>query len=86
MAVAVLSFAVRVWWSFVLCLLLILCLSLCLVSSFFSTCTSRLAPIVCALPATLKFFVVATRLFFVFCVCPKFCDLAKQQRKVSLGV
>ena len=31
--------------------------------------------------ATLNFVAVATLLFFFFCVCPKFCDLAKQRRK-----
>ena len=28
-----------------------------------------------------EFFVVTARLFLVFCVCPKFYDLAKQRRK-----
>ena len=36
--------------------------------------------------ATLSFFAVATLLFFVFCECPKFCDLAKQRRKIFGGV
>ena len=36
--------------------------------------------------ATLSFFAVATILFFVFCECPKFCDLAKQRRKICGGV
>ena len=36
--------------------------------------------------ATLNFVAVATLLFCCFCVCPKFCDLAKQRRKVFLGV
>ena len=27
-----------------------------------------------------------TLLFFSFCVCPKFCDLAKQRRKIFVGV
>ena len=36
--------------------------------------------------ATLQFFVVASRLFLIFCVCPKFCDLAKKGRKIFLGV
>ena len=36
--------------------------------------------------ATLKFIVVVARLFLAFCVCPKFCDLAKQRRKNFLGV
>ena len=36
--------------------------------------------------ATLNFFVVAARLFLAFCVCPKFCNLAKQQRKRFWGV
>ena len=34
--------------------------------------------------ATLKFFAVAILLFF-FCECPKFCDPAKQLRKILLG-
>ena len=33
-----------------------------------------------------KFFVVAARLFLVFCVCPNFDDLAKQRRKIFWGV
>ena len=58
---------------------------------FFGAHTSRLAPMARTLlgvlgHATLNFFVVATRLFLVFCVCPKFCDLAKQRRKVFWGV
>ena len=36
--------------------------------------------------ATLSFFAVATLLFFFFCECPKFCDLAKQRRKTFWGV
>ena len=32
--------------------------------------------------ATLKFVAVATLLFFLFRECPKFCDLAKQRRKI----
>ena len=36
--------------------------------------------------ATLSFFAVGTLLFFFFCECPKFCDLAKQRRKVFWGV
>ena len=36
--------------------------------------------------ATLSLFAVATLLFFFFCECPKFCDLAKQQRKIFGGV
>ena len=36
--------------------------------------------------ATLNFVAVATLLFFFFCVCPKFCDLAKQRRKFFLRV
>ena len=36
--------------------------------------------------ATLSFFAVATLLFFLFCECPKFCDLAKQRRKIFGGV
>ena len=36
--------------------------------------------------AMLNFVAVATLLFFFFCVCPKFCDLAKQRRKIFVGV
>ena len=36
--------------------------------------------------ATLNFVDVATLLFFFFCECPKFCDLAKQRRKIFWGV
>ena len=36
--------------------------------------------------ATLNFVAIATLLFFFFCVCPKFCDLAKQRRKIFVGV
>ena len=36
--------------------------------------------------ATLSFFAVATLLFFFFCECPEFCNLAKQRRKIVLGV
>ena len=36
--------------------------------------------------ATLNFVAVATLLFCFFCECPKFFDLAKQQRKMFLGV
>ena len=36
--------------------------------------------------ATLNFVAVATPSFFFFCVCPKFCDLAKQRRKMFVGV
>ena len=36
--------------------------------------------------AMLSFFAVATLLFFFFCECPKFCDLAKQRRKTFRGV
>ena len=36
--------------------------------------------------ATLSFFAVATLLFFCFCECPKFCNLAKQRRKTFGGV
>ena len=36
--------------------------------------------------ATLHFVAVATLLFFFFCVCPKFFDLAKQRRKIFVGV
>ena len=33
-----------------------------------------------------KFFVIAARLFLVFCVCPNFDDPAKQRRKIFWGV
>ena len=36
--------------------------------------------------ATLSFFAVATLLFVFFGECPKFCDLAKQRRKIVWGV
>ena len=36
--------------------------------------------------AKLNFVAVATLLFFFFYVCPKFCDLAKQRRKMFVGV
>ena len=36
--------------------------------------------------ATLSFFAVATLLFVFFGECPKFCDLAKQRRKIVGGV
>ena len=36
--------------------------------------------------ATLNFVAVETLLFFFFCECPKFCDLAKQRRKMFFGV
>ena len=36
--------------------------------------------------ATLSSFAVATLLFVLFGECPKFCDLAKQQRKIVGGV
>ena len=36
--------------------------------------------------ATLSFFAVATLLFFFSRECPKFCDLAKQRRKIFGGV
>ena len=36
--------------------------------------------------ATLNFVAVATLLFCSFCECPKFCDLAKQRRKMFLVV
>ena len=36
--------------------------------------------------ATLIFVIVATLLFCIFCECPKFCDLAKQWRKIFRGV
>ena len=35
---------------------------------------------------TLSFFAVATLLFVFFGECPKFCDLAKQRRKIVGGV
>ena len=36
--------------------------------------------------ATLSFFAVVTPLFVFFRECPKFCDLAKQRRKIFGGV
>ena len=36
--------------------------------------------------ATLNFVAVATLLFCFFCECPKFCDLARQRRKMFMGV
>ena len=36
--------------------------------------------------AMLNCVAVATLLFFVFCECPKFCDLAKQRRKIFRAV
>ena len=36
--------------------------------------------------AMLFFVTVGTLLFFFFCECPKFCNLAKQRRKIFLGV
>ena len=36
--------------------------------------------------AMLNFISVATLLFFFCCECPKFCDLAKQRRKIFGGV
>ena len=50
-----------------------------------------LAPRACTLlgvlgQATLIFVSVATLLFFSFCECPNFCDLAKQRRKGFWGV
>ena len=36
--------------------------------------------------AMLSFVAVATLLFFCFCECPKFCDLAKKWRKTFGGV
>ena len=82
-AVGVWSSVVHVWWCFVLSLFLVLCLSFSFVSPpFFLTRTSRLAPMARTLlgglgHATLKFFVVAARLFLAFCVCPKCCNLAE---------
>ena len=60
-------------------------------SFFFLTRTSRLAPMARTLlggleHAMFKFFVVAGRLFLVFCVCLNFDDLAKQRRKIFGGV
>ena len=57
---------------------------------FFLTRTSRLAPMARSLlgglgHAMFNFFVVAARLFLVFCVCPNFDDLAKQRRKFLGG-
>ena len=87
MAVGVWSSVVRVWWCFVLSLFLLLCLSFFFFPPpFVLTHTDRLAPMARTLlgglgHATLNFFVVAARLLWAFCVCPKFCDLAKQRRK-----
>ena len=67
----------RAFFVFGLVSLLLFCFS------FFSfTRTSRLAPMARTLlggleHAMFKFFVVAARLFLVFCVCPNFDDLAK---------
>ena len=36
--------------------------------------------------ATISFFTVATLLFSFLCECPKFCNLAKQRRKIFGGV
>ena len=36
--------------------------------------------------ATISFVAAATLLLFFFCECPKSCDLAKQRRKIFLGV
>ena len=57
---------------------------------FFLTRTSHLASMVRTLLGglgrpTLQFFVVAARWFLAFCVCPKFCDVAKQRRKTFWG-
>ena len=89
-AVGVRSLLVCVWWCFVLSLFLVLCLSLCFVYLFLSTRTSRLAPMARTLlgvleQATLKFFVVATRLFLVFCVCPKFWRPSQTAAEISSG-
>ena len=47
----------------------------------------RARTLLCGLgQATLSFFAVATLLFVFFCECPKFCDLAKQRRKIVGGV
>ena len=71
---------------------LVWCLSFCFVSLFFFlTPTSRLAPMARTLLGSLKhamfkFFVVAARMFLVFCVCPNFDDLAKQRGNIFSGV
>ena len=36
--------------------------------------------------ATFSFFAVATLWFVLFCECPKFCNVAKQRRKIFGGV
>ena len=47
----------------------------------------RARTLLCGLgQATLSFFAVATLLFVFFGECPKFCDLAKQRRKIVGGV
>ena len=47
----------------------------------------RARTLLCGLgQATLSFFAVATLLFVFFGECPKFCDLAKQRRKIVRGV
>ena len=77
----------------VLSLFVVWCFSFCFVSFFFFFCTrtSRLGPMARTLlggleHAIFKFFVVAARLFLVFCVCLNFDDLAKQRRKIFGGV
>ena len=72
-----------------------LCISFCaspfVLFACFLTRTSRLSPMERTLlgglgHATLKFSFVVAPLFLAFCVCPKFCDLAKQRRKMFSGV
>ena len=75
----------------VLSLFVVWCISFCFVFFFFVTRTSRLAPMARTLlgglgHAMFNFFVVAARLFLVFCVCLHFDDLAKQWRKILGGV
>ena len=62
----------------------------CFLLFFFLTRTSRLAPMARTLLGGLEhalfiFFVVAARLFLVFCLCLNFDDLAKQWRKILGG-
>ena len=76
----------------VFCICLLSCVLLCACVPFFPGWGAHksLAPRARTLlgvlgQATLRFFAVATLLFFFFCECPKFCDLAKQRCK-NLGV
>ena len=76
----------------VLSLFVVWCFSFCFVSFFFfSTRTSRLAPMASTLlggleHAMFKFLVVAARLLLVFYVCLNLDDLTKQRRKIFGGV